>query len=231
MRVIGLIGGVSWNSSIEYYRIINELVGSQLGGFHSARMLLYSVDFDEVEDARRSADWGRVGDTLAKAGASLENAGAELLAICSNTMHRVADRVAQETNIPLLHIVDVIGNAARNSGLGRLGLLGTESVMQEGFYQEKLKDDFGIDTLVPPKDEQDVVNRVIYDELCHGKIIDSSRLACLEIIRALGERGAEGVILGCTELPLLIQPFDTEMPVLDTTRLHAAEIVVRALEP
>lgn len=229
MKIIGLIGGVSWNSTIEYYRIINEIVANRLNGFHSAHLVLYSVDFEEIIDAQNIENWESVAVSLSEAGKALEKAGAELLAICSNTMHWVADAVAEKANIPLLHIVDALGNTARERNLSKLGLLGTKFVMQKSFYREKLKKDFEIDAIVPHESEQDIVHRVIYDELCHGEIDDKSRQDCLKIICSLKKRGAEGIILGCTELPLLIKPTDTDVSVFDTTQLHAEEIVRNAL--
>lgn len=229
MKRIGLIGGVSWNSTIEYYRIINETVANRLKGFHSAHLLLYSVDFEEIIYSQNNEDWKSVAVTLSEAGAALENAGAEFFAICSNTMHWVAGAVAVKLNIPLLHIVDVLGCAARERKLSKLGLLGTKFVMQKGFYRKKLKEDFNINAIVPLENEQDVVNRIIYDELCHGEINDTSRQYCLEIIDSLKRRDAEGIILGCTELPLLIRPADADVQIFDTTKLHAEGIANKAL--
>jgi aspartate racemase len=229
MKVIGLIGGMSWNSTLEYYRIINEGVSHRLGGLHSARLVLYSLDFEEIELAQHEARWDEAADMLVKAGTGLKRAGADFLVICTNTMHKLADIVAEKTGLPLLHIVDVAGNAIVERGLSRVGLLGTRFVMKQGFYQERLRKHFDIEVFVPTEDEQATVHDIIYQELCNGRIEDASRRACLKIIKALIERGAEGIILGCTELPLLISPADIAVPVFDTTRLHAEAAVEMAL--
>jgi aspartate racemase len=229
MKVIGLIGGMSWNSSLEYYRLINEMVSRRLGGLHSACVVLYSLDFDEIELAQRESRWHDAAGILARAGMALKQAGADFLLICTNTMHKVADEVGETAGLPILHIVDATGNAIREQGLSKVGLLGTRFVMEEHFYRGRLRERFGIDVLVPAEDEQAIVHRIIYDELCRGKVRASSRRACLEIIDKLIERGAEGIVLGCTELPLLIRPDDILVPVFDTTRLHAEAAVELAL--
>jgi len=229
MKVIGLIGGMSWNSTLEYYRLINEEVSHRLGGFHSARLVLYSLDFEEIELAQHGARWDEAADLLVKAGTGLKEAGADFLVICTNTMHKLADIIVERTGLPLLHIVEVAGNAITERGLSKVGLLGTRFVMEEDFYRDRLQECFGIEVLVPPEEEQNVVDRIIYEELCQGKIIDTSRRACLKIIEGLTGRGAEGIILGCTELPLLISPGDVDVPVFDTTRLHAEAAVEMAL--
>jgi len=229
MKVIGLIGGMSWNSSLEYYRLINEMVSRRLGGLHSACVLLYSLDFEEIERAQQESRWEDAAGILSKAGMALKRAGADFLLICTNTMHKVADKVGESARLPILHIVDTTGNAIREQGLSKVGLLGTRFVMAEQFYQGRLKKRFDIDVVAPAEDEQAVVHRIIYDELCRGKIRDSSRQSCLEIIEKLTKRGAEGIVLGCTELPLLIRPSDVQVPVFDTTRLHAEAAVEMAL--
>jgi len=229
MKVIGLIGGMSWNSSLEYYRLINEMVSRRLGGLHSACVLLYSLDFEEIERAQQESRWEDAAGILSKAGMALKRAGADFLLIGTNTMHKVADKVGESARLPILHIVDTTGNAIREQGLSKVGLLGTRFVMAEQFYQGRLKKRFDIDVVAPAEDEQAVVHRIIYDELCRGKIRDSSRQSCLEIIEKLTKRGAEGIVLGCTELPLLIRPSDVQVPVFDTTRLHAEAAVEMAL--
>ena len=229
MKVIGLIGGMSWNSSLEYYRLINEMVSRRLGGFHSACVLLYSLDFEEIERAQQESRWEDAAGILSKAGMALKRAGADFLLICTNTMHKVADEVGESAGLPILHIVDATGNAIREQGLSEVGLLGTRFVMAEQFYRDRLKKRFDIDVVVPAEDEQAIVHRIIYDELCRGKIRGSSRQSCLEIIEKLTKRGAEGIVLGCTELPLLIRPSDVQVPVFDTTRLHAEAAVEMAL--
>lgn len=229
MKVIGLIGGMSWNSTLEYYRLINEEVSRRLGSLHSARLVLYSLDFEEIEHAQHEDNWDNAANVLVEAGVALKQAGVDFLVICTNTMHKVADLVAERTGLSLLHIVDVAGSVITEHGLRRVGLLGTRFVMDESFYQEKLRIGFGVEVLVPKQTEQDVVHRIIYEELCMGKIEDVSRRACLKIVEALRGRGAEGIILGCTELPLLIQPDDVSVAVFDTTRLHAEAAVKLAL--
>ncbi len=229
MKVIGLLGGMSWNSSLEYYRIINELVAAKLGGFHSAHIVLYSLDFAEIEHAQREARWDDAATILVKAGTALKQAGADFLVICTNTMHKVADIVAERTDLPILHIGDAVGSAITERGLHKVGLLGTRFVMEEQFYRDRLQRRFGITVLVPGEEEQAMVHRIIYDELCHGEIRGSSRQTCLEIIERLTGRSAEGIVLGCTELPLLIRPADVRVPVFDTTRIHAEAAVKMAL--
>lgn len=229
MKVIGLIGGMSWNSSLEYYRLINELVAERLGGLHSAQIILYSLDFEIIEQAQHQNRWDDATDTLAQAGNALKQAGADFLVICTNTMHKLADAVAERTGLPLLNIIDVTGSAIKGQKLKTAGLLGTRFVMEEHFYRERLEEHFGISVLVPGRDKQDTVHRIIYDELCQEQIIDSSRRTCIKIINGLIRQGAEGIILGCTELPLLIRPPDVGVPLFDTTRLHAEAAVRMAL--
>ena len=229
MKVIGLIGGMSWNSSLEYYRLINEVVSRKLGGLHSARIVLYSLDFEEIERAQKESRWHDAADILSRAGMALKRAGADFLLICTNTMHKVADEVGESAGLPILHIVDVTGNAIKEQGLSKVGLLGTRFVMAEQFYRDRLRKRFNIDVVVPAEDDQAVVHWIIYDELCRGKVRDLDRQSCLQIIDKLIERGAEGIVLGCTELPLLIRPGDVRVPVFDTTRLHAEAAVELAL--
>jgi aspartate racemase len=221
MKVIGLIGGMSWNSTLEYYRLINQGVSGKLGDPHSAHIVLYSLDFEQIELAQREARWDDAADILAKAGTALKRAGADFLVICTNTMHKVADVVAGRTKLPVLHIADVTGNAITEQGLHRVGLLRTRFVMEDEFYRHRLQRRFSLDVLVPAEKDRARVHRVIYDELRLGEIKDSSRQACLEIIRRLTGQGAEGITLGCTELPLLIRHVDVDIPLFDTTRLHA----------
>ncbi len=230
MKVIGLIGGMSWNSTLEYYRLINEMVAARLGGLHSANMVLYSLDFAEVERAQRESRWDDAADILVKAGTALKQAGADFLVICTNTMHKVADVVAERSQLPVLHIADVAGNTIAEHGLSQVGLLGTRFVMDEPFYRDRLKKRFDIDVVVPAEDEQAIVHRIIYDELCRGEVSDRSRRACLDIIEKLVGRGAEGIILGCTELPSLIHSGDAPVLLFDTTRLHAEAAVKLALD-
>lgn len=228
MQTIGLIGGMSWESSAEYYRLLNELVRERLGGLHSARCVLYSVDFAEIERLQVAGGWERAGDVLAAAGKGLEAAGAELVLICTNTMHKVAGQVADAISVPLLHLGDATAEAVRAAGLRTVGLLGTAFTMEQDFYRERLAG-HGLEVLVPDEVGRAVVHRVIYEELCLGVVRDESRVAYQEVIGGLVRRGAEGVILGCTEIELLIRQEHSPVPVFPTTRLHAQAAVEAAL--
>jgi len=229
MKVIGLIGGMSWNSSLEYYRLINESVAEKLGGLHSARIVLYSLDFDEIEQAQHQGRWDDATNILTEASRVLKQAGADFLVICTNTMHKVAGAVADSVGLPLLHIGDVTGDAIKEQNLHVVGLLGTRFVMEEQFYRERLREQSGVEVLVPGEEERAMIHRIIYDELCQEEIKDSSRRACIDIINELIGRGVEGIVLGCTELPLLIRPGDINVPLFDTTRLHAEAAAKMAL--
>ena len=229
MKVIGLIGGMSWNSTMEYYRVINESFARRLGGLHSARLVLYNLDFDEIKRAQREGRWDDTASILIGAGNAVKRAGADFLVICTNTMHKVADDVEEKVGLPLLHIVDVTGDAVRERGLHRIGLLGTRFVMEGPFYQGRLRDSFAIEVLVPGEDDMDTIHQIIFDELCEGKIKASSRRVCADIISKLVNKGAEGIVLGCTELPLLVRPSEIHAPIFDTTRLHAEAAVNLAL--
>ncbi|MFH8562621.1 aspartate/glutamate racemase family protein [Streptomyces sp. NPDC017988] len=228
MKTIGLIGGMSWESSAEYYRLLNELVRERLGGLHSARCVLHSVDFAEIERLQVAGEWERAGDVLAAAGKGLEAAGAELVLICTNTMHKVAGQVADAISVPLLHLGDATAEAVRAAGLRTVGLLGTAFTMEQDFYRERLAG-HGLEVLVPDEAGRAVVHRVIYEELCLGVVRDESRVAYQEVIAGLVRRGAEGVILGCTEIELLIRQEHSTVPVFPTTRLHAQAAVEAAL--
>lgn len=229
MKVIGLIGGMSWHSSVEYYKLINELVAQRLGGSHSARLILYSLDFDEMERAQGEGRWNDAATALGEAGSALKEAGAEFLVLCTNTMHKVADMVAERSGLPLLHITDVIGKEISERGLGIVGLLGTRFTMEDRFYRGGLEGRFGLRVLVPKEKDRDSVHRIIYDELCKGRIEAASRRACVEVISKMVRRGAQAIVLGCTELTLLITPDDVDMPLFDTTRLHVEAAVNLAL--
>ena len=229
MKLLGLIGGMSWQSSAEYYKLINELVWQALGKHHSARVLMYSVDFEPIEQAQREQRWDDTAAMLAEAGTALKRAGAELLVLCTNTMHKVADAVEQASGLPLIHIADATGTAIKRAGLQRVGLLGTRFTMEQDFYRGRLQERFGVEVLVPCEEDRGEVHRVIYDELCLSKISASARQTYQEIIGRLVDRGAQGVVLGCTEIPLLIRPEDVSVPVLDTTKLHAEAAVALAL--
>ncbi|WP_327683533.1 aspartate/glutamate racemase family protein [Streptomyces sp. NBC_00467] len=228
MRTIGLIGGMSWESSAEYYRLLNEFVRERLGGLHSARCVLHSVDFADIEELQAAGEWERAGEILADAAKGLEAAGAELLLICTNTMHKVAGQVEAAVSVPLLHLGDATADAVRSAGIGRVGLLGTAFTMEQDFYRDRLAG-HGLDVIVPDAEGCALVHRVIYEELCLGVVREESRTAYQEVIAALVAAGAEGVILGCTEIELLIGAGDSPVPVFPTTRLHAQAAVDAAL--
>ncbi|MFJ9808750.1 aspartate/glutamate racemase family protein [Streptomyces sp. NPDC101158] len=228
MKVIGLIGGMSWESTAVYYRLLNEGVRDRLGGLHSAKCLVYSVDFADIERLQAAGRWDEAGEVLAAAARSLEAAGAELLLICTNTMHKVADRVSAAVDVPLLHLADATATAVRGAGLSRVGLLGTAFTMEQDFYRDRLAA-HGLDVLVPHADDRALVHRVIYDELCLGVIREESRTAYRAVIDRLVASGAEGVILGCTEIELLVAPEHSPVPVFATTRLHAEAAVAASL--
>jgi aspartate racemase len=231
MKRIGLLGGMSWESSIEHYRFVNEEVRSRLGGLHSADCLLRSVDFAEIEALQRTGRWDEAGELLAAEAGALEAAGADLLVLCTNTMHKVADRVADAIAIPFVHIADMTASAVRAAGRERVGLLATGNTMEQYFYVGRLRDRHGLDVLIPDRADRRIVHSVIYEELCRGVVRAESRDEYRRIIADLADRGAEGILLGCTEIELLIGPDDSPIPVFDTTRLHAARAVEIALEP
>lgn len=228
MRLIGLIGGMSWESSAEYYAIANRLVAERLGGLHSARLLLASVDFAGIEELQRAGDWATAGAELAGVARSLQAGGAEMLLLCTNTMHRVADVVAAAVDIPLLHIGDVTADAVRAAGLTRIGLLGTAFTMEQAFLRERLTA-HGLRVTVPGAEDRALVHRVIYDELCRGIVREESRAAYREVIARLVDDGAQGVVLGCTEIELLVGADDSPVPVFPTTRLHVTAGIDAAL--
>lgn len=227
--VIGLIGGLSWESSAEYYRIINQAVRNRLGGLRSARCLMWSFDFGEIEALQREGDWDEATRLMVEAAQRLERGGADFFLICSNTMHRMADRVAAAVRIPLLHIADPTAARIRALGVGTVGLLGTAFTMEQDFYKGRLQHRFGLHVLVPEANDRALVHRVIYDELVQGRIEPSSRDTIRAVIARLVERGADAVILGCTEIMLLVRSEDSPVPLFDTTRLHAEAAVDRAL--
>lgn len=229
-RTIGLIGGMSWESTVPYYRIINETIRHKLGGLHSARVVLYSVDFAEIEQLQHANDWGAAGALLADAGRALEAAGADFIVLCTNTMHSVAPAIERAVVIPLLHIADATATAVIASGLRTVGLLGTRFTMEQAFYRERLRDLHGIEVLVPDEAGRECVHRVIYQELCLGTIHAESRDAFREIMQELVARGAEAIILGCTEISLLVSQADCSVPVFDTTEVHARAAAETALD-
>jgi aspartate racemase len=228
MKTIGLIGGMSWESSIEYYRIINETVRARLGGLHSAQSLMYSVDFAEVERLQRDGRWDEAARVLVEAARRLERGGADFVLLCTNTMHKLADAVEKAIAIPLLHIADAAAATVKMEGLARVGLLGTRFTMEEEFYRTRLGG-HGLTVLIPEAADRDVVHRVIYEELVLGKILPESRDAYRRIIGALHRQGAEGIVLCCTEIGLLVKPEDSPLPLFDTTLLHARAAVDAAL--
>lgn len=229
MKTLGLIGGMSWESTLTYYRLANEAVRDALGGLHSARLVLHSVDFAEIEAMQREGRWGDSARLLGEAGRSLRAAGAQALVLCTNTMHLVADEIEATAGLPLLHIADPTGAAIRAAGLSRIGLLGTRFTMARDFYRRRLSERHGLEVLVPDDADQEIVHRVIYDELVRGRIEDASRTAYLGVIDRLAARGAQGVVLGCTEIGLLVGPGDTPLPLFDTTALHVRGAVEWAL--
>jgi len=230
MKTIGLIGGMSWESSIEYYRIINEVTKTKLGGLHSAKSVMYSVDFAEVEILQHQGRWAEAAEMLIQAAKSLENGGADFIVLCTNTMHKVAEGIQDNVSIPFLHIADATAQRVKTSGVQTVGLLGTRFTMEEGFYKNRLEQKYGLRVYVPDAEDREIVHRVIYDELVIGKIEQHAKEKYLGIIEQMVDRGAEGIILGCTEIGLLIHPGDSHVPLFDTTRIHAETAVEYALE-
>ncbi len=229
MKTIGLIGGMSWESSVEYYRLINEAVKERLGGLHSAQLLLYSVDFAAIERLQHGGDWDAAGAILADAARRLERGGADFLLLCTNTMHKVADAITGAVSIPFVHIADPTATAIRTAGVGTIGLLGTRFTMEQEFYRGRLEGQDGLRVLVPDAADREAVHRIIYDELCLGIISEESRAAYRAIMARLVAQGAEGIILGCTEITLLVSAADATVPLFDTTRLHAEAAALLAL--
>lgn len=229
MKTIGLIGGMSWESTVPYYQVINETVKEKLGGLHSAQCILYSVDFAEIEACQASGDWDRSAVILGQAAMALEKAGADFIVICTNTMHKVAPQIQAQIHIPILHIAEMTALELEKAGIQTVGLLGTKYTMSQDFYKKVLVDR-GIQVLVPPESEMETVNTIIYDELCLGIIKDSSRQTYLHIMEELAARGAQGIIEGCTEIGLLVKQSDTKIPLFDTTLIHARSAALRALE-
>jgi aspartate racemase len=231
MRRIGLLGGMSWESTAEYYRLVNELVAEALGGLHSADCVLRSVDFAEIELLQREDRWAEAGERLAREAQALEAAGAELLVLCTNTMHKVAAEIELAITIPFVHIADTTAQAVRGDGVDRVGLLATAYTMEQDFYVGRLRDVHGLEVLVPDAADRRVVHDVIYDELCRGVVRDASRDEYRRIMAGLADRGAQAILLGCTEIDLLVGADDSPVPVYDTTRLHAERAVTLALAP
>jgi len=230
VKTIGLIGGMSWESSIEYYRIINETVKAKLGGLHSAKSIMYSVDFADIEILQHQGKWAEAAQMLIDAAKNLENGGADFIVLCTNTMHKVADDIQANVKISLLHIADATAQLVKDSGIQKIGLLGTRFTMEEEFYKGRLSQKYGLNVCFPNAQEREIVHRVIYDELVVGKIQQHSKEKYINIIEQMVNQGAEGVILGCTEIGLLIHKQDSQVPLFDTTRIHAEAAVEYALK-
>lgn len=228
METIGMIGGMSWESSAEYYRLMNEEVKRQLGGLHSAKCILYSVDFQEIEHYQARGDWDQAGQVLGEAAQSLEKARADFIIICTNTMHKVINIIQEKISIPILHIADATAHQITEAGLQKIALLGTKYTMEQDFYKARIAG-FGIDVLVPQTEERTEINRIIYEELCLGQIETTSKEYYLQVIEDLVNSGAQGIILGCTEIGLLIKQEDVNVPVFDTTVIHARAAVNKAI--
>lgn len=228
MKTIGLIGGMSWESTVTYYEVINETIKKELGGLHSAKIILYSVDFDEIEKCQAEGDWQKSAEILSSAAVSLEKAGADFILICTNTMHKVANEIQASIHLPILHIAEATAKEINHKQLNRIALLGTKYTMTQDFYKQKLIEN-GIQVLIPEPEDIELVNHVIYDELCLGIINKQSKEEFIRIIHELKEKGAQGVILGCTEIGLLIQQQDSDIPVFDTTFIHAQAAALLSL--
>jgi aspartate racemase len=227
--VIGLIGGMSWESTVPYYRHINEVIKERLGGLHSAKVILYSVDFHEVERLQHSGDWEAAGVLLADAARALESAGADFLVLCTNTMHKVAPAIEAAVRIPLFHIADPTAGEIKKAGFSVVGLLGTRFTMEQEFYKDRLSKRHGLQVLIPTEPDREIIHRVIYEELCLGKIVEESRSECRRIIADLVGQGTQAIILGCTEISLLVGQQDSAVPLFDTTIIHARKAAERAL--
>ncbi|MCS3603109.1 aspartate racemase [Buttiauxella sp. BIGb0471] len=225
MKTIGLLGGMSWESTIPYYRLINEGVKNRLGGLHSAKIVLHSVDFHEIEACQASGEWDRAGDMLAQAALGLQKAGAEGIVLCTNTMHKVAHHIESQCDLPFLHIADATGRAITAQGVNRVALLGTKYTMEQDFYRGRLTTEFGIESLIPDEPQRLRINQIIFEELCLGKIAAESKQYYQQVITQLQEQGAQGVIFGCTEIGLLLNQQDCPLPVFDTAAIHAADAV------
>ncbi len=229
MKTIGLIGGMSWESTIPYYRQINETIRERMGGLHSARVVLYSVDFHEIEQLQRAGDWDSAGAILAEAARSLEAAGAAFLVLCTNTMHKVASHIEAAVNIPLLHIADPTAVEIKRAGYSTVGLLGTRFTMEQAFYRDRLSEHHGLRVVVPETEDRAVVHRIIYEELCRGIVKPESRSEYRRVMKSLATQGVQAIILGCTEISLLVDQHDSEVPLFDTTAIHARSAAEEAL--
>ena len=228
MKIIGLIGGMSWESTVTYYKIINETVKEKLGGLHSAKCILYSVDFQEIEECQANGNWEKSGEILGEAANNLEKAGADFIVICTNTMHKVINQIKEKISIPILHIAEMTAEKILEKGLKNIALLGTKYTMEQDFYKSKLIEK-EINVIIPDKNDIEIINKVIYDELCLGTINSNSKKKFLEIVDKLRSKGAEGIILGCTEIGLLIKNEDTDVPLFDTAVIHAEEAAIYSI--
>lgn len=229
MKTIGLIGGMSWESTVTYYQIINETIKKQLGGLHSAKILLYSVDFTEIEKCQADGNWEKSAEILSEAAINLEKAGADFIVICTNTMHKVAPQIQSKINIPVIHIAEATAHELKENSIKKVALLGTKYTMTQDFYKSKIKE-AGIEVIVPDEKDIETVNDIIYNELCLGNILQTSKEKYIEIIEKLSKKGAEGVILGCTEIGLLINQKDTSLPIFDTTKIHAEKAALLSIK-
>lgn len=229
MKTIGLIGGMSWESTVTYYKIINETVKEKLGGLHSAKCILYSVDFQEIEECQANGNWEKSGEILGEAAYNLEKAGADFIVICTNTMHKVVNQIKEKISIPILHIAEMTAEKILEKGLKNIALLGTKYTMEQDFYKSKLIEK-GINVIIPDKNDIEIINEVIYDELCLGTINSNSKKKFLEIVDKLRSKGAEGIILGCTEIGLLIKNEDTDVPLFDTAIIHAEQAAIYSIK-
>ena len=229
LKTIGLIGGMSWESTVTYYKIINETVKEKLGGLHSAKCILYSVDFQEIEECQANGNWEKSGEILGEAANNLEKAGADFIVICTNTMHKVVNQIKEKISIPILHIAEMTAEKILEKGLKNIALLGTKYTMEQDFYKSKLIEK-GINVIIPDKNDIETINEVIYDELCLGTINFNSKKKFLEIVDKLRNKGAEGIILGCTEIGLLIKNEDTDVPLFDTAIIHAEQAAMYSIK-
>ena len=229
LKTIGLIGGMSWESTVTYYKIINETVKEKLGGLHSAKCILYSVDFQEIEECQANGNWEKSGEILGEAAYNLEKAGADFIVICTNTMHKVVNQIKEKISIPILHIAEMTAEKILEKGLKNIALLGTKYTMEQDFYKSKLIEK-GINVVIPDKNDIEIINKVIYDELCLGTINSNSKKKFLEIVDKLRNKGAEGIILGCTEIGLLIKNEDTDVPLFDTAIIHAEQAAMYSIK-
>ncbi|MCX6776462.1 MAG: aspartate/glutamate racemase family protein [Candidatus Micrarchaeota archaeon] len=230
MKIIGLIGGMSWESSAEYYKLLNEFTREKLGGWHSSRCLMYSLDFAEIEKLQHENEWAKLTLIMIDAAKKLEAGGAECILICTNTMHKMAEEVQKAVSIPLIHIADATGEEIKSMGLKKVGLLGTKFTLEEDFYKGRLSKKFGLEVIIPSERDRQIIHNIIYDELCLGKINQISKEKLKNIIAKLEREGAQGIVLGCTEIPLLIKQDDLKLPIFDTAKIHVKAGVEFALK-